>query len=92
MKTIKRVNSQLISIEVPRITYSMTIVHNKRVAYRNFFSDFSKSIRKVESRFIIDKRNIIKGKKFIIEYTDGTAQNVYMTQNETILSADVGTF
>ena len=91
MKVFKKVNSKYISIEIPRITYTMTVAHNRKLKYRNFFSDFSKSVRKVESRFIT-RDNIIKGKKVIIEYEDGTAQNFYYTVNESVLSVDMGSF
>lgn len=91
MKVFKKVNSRYISIEVPRITYTMTVTHNRKLKYRNFFSDFSKSVRKVESRFIT-RDNIIKGKKVIIEYEDGTAQNFYYTVNESVLSVDMGSY
>lgn len=91
MKVFMKVKSRYLSIEIPRMTYTMSVVHNKKMKYRNFFSDFSKSVRKVESRFIT-RNNIIKGKKVVIEYEDGTTQNFYYTANESILSVDMGTF
>lgn len=91
MKVFMKAKSRYLSIEIPRVTYTMTVTHNRKLKYRNFFSDFSKSVRKVESQFIT-RNNIIKGKKVIIEYEDGTAQNFYYTVNESVLSFDMGTF